>query len=55
LTHKPLVAAWRAQGRAVYGASLGWEQADDLTAAGIGERDVKAFSVLLQAATDGEP
>ena len=32
---KPLVAAWRDQGRTVYGASLAWRQADDLTSAGI--------------------
>jgi conjugative relaxase-like TrwC/TraI family protein len=51
---KPLVAAWKAQGRAVYGASLGWEQADDLMGAGIAQRDVKAFTVLLKAATEGE-
>ena len=32
---KPLVAAWREQGREVYGASLAWRQADDLVEAGI--------------------
>jgi hypothetical protein len=50
---KPLVAAWREDGRDVYGASLGWRQADDLTQAGIDQRNVKAFSVLIDAVHDG--
>ena len=50
---KPLVAAWRDDGRDVYGASLGWRQADDLTQAGIDQRNVKAFSVLIDAVHDG--
>jgi conjugative relaxase-like TrwC/TraI family protein len=50
---KPLVAAWREQGREVYGASLAWRQADDLTQAGIGRNNVKAFSVLIDAIRDG--
>jgi hypothetical protein len=32
----PLVAAWREQGRTVYGASLAWRQADDLVLASSG-------------------
>lgn len=50
---KPLVAAWREQGRAVYGASLAWRQADDLTSAGIDRHNVKALSVLINAIHDG--
>ena len=50
---KPLVAAWRDQGRTVYGASLAWRQADDLTSAGIDKSNVKAFSVLLDGVRDG--
>ena len=50
---KPLVAAWRDQGRTIYGASLAWRQADDLTSAGIDQRNVKALSVLLDGARDG--
>ena len=52
---KPLVAAWKAQGREVYGASLAWRQADELTDAGIDRRNVKAFSVLLQAMQERRP
>ena len=51
---KPLVAAWHEQGRTVYGASLAWRQADDLTQAGIGARNKFAFSVLIDAIKDGE-
>jgi hypothetical protein len=50
---EPLVAAWRDQGRTVYGASLAWRQADDLTSAGIDKSNVKAFSVLLDGVRDG--
>jgi hypothetical protein len=46
---KPLVAAWKADGREVYGVSLEWRQADDLTAAGIDQRKVKAVSVLIDS------
>ncbi len=50
---KPLVAAWREQGREVIGASLAWKQADDLVAAGIDQRSVKAYSVLIDGLKDG--
>jgi hypothetical protein len=46
---QPLTAAWRKQGRAVYGASLAWRQADDLVEAGIERRNVAAFSVLTDS------
>jgi hypothetical protein len=57
---KPLVAAWKEQGRRVFGTSLAWRQADDLadgdslTASGIDRRDSKAFSVFIDAAKAGE-
>ena len=50
---KPLVSAWREQGREVMGASLAWKQADDLIDAGIDRRNVKAFSVLIDGLKDG--
>ena len=50
---KPLVAAWREQGRGVVGASLAWKQADDLVDAGIDRRNVKAYSVLIDGLKDG--
>jgi hypothetical protein len=50
---KPLVAAWREQGRDVHGASLAWRQADELTDAGIDRRNVKAFSVLIDSLRAG--
>jgi hypothetical protein len=50
---QPLIAAWREQGREVYGASLAWRQADDLVQAGIDRRNLKAFSVLVDTIGDG--
>ena len=50
---KPLVAAWQEMGCRVYGASLAWRQADDMVTAGIDQRDLKAFSVFIDAARDG--
>lgn len=50
---KPLVAAWKEQGREVLGASLAWRQADDLRGAGIDKRNVKAFSVLMDGLDNG--
>ena len=50
---RPLTAALKQQGRAVYGASLAWRQADDMVDAGIDPRHVKAFSVLIDGIRDG--
>lgn len=50
---KPLVAAWRARGHDVWGASLAWRQADDLAEAGIEPTNVKAFSVFVDAVKAG--
>ena len=49
----PLVAAWQEMGCRVYGASLAWRQADDMVTAGIDQRDLKAFSVFIDAVRDG--
>jgi hypothetical protein len=50
----PLVDAWRADGRRVYGATLAWRQADDLGGAGISETDRAALAVFLKRAEKGE-
>lgn len=50
---RPIVAAKRAMGGDVWGDSLAWRQADDLTEAGIDEARVKAFSVLVDSIKDG--
>jgi hypothetical protein len=49
----PLVAAWQEMGCRIYGASLAWRQADDMVNAGIDQRDLKAFSVFIDAVRDG--
>ncbi|MFL5252958.1 MAG: MobF family relaxase [Rhodopila sp.] len=51
---RPLMAVWQEQGRAVYGASLAWRQADDLVDAGISRRNVAAFSVLIDSIRAGK-
>jgi ATP-dependent exoDNAse (exonuclease V) alpha subunit len=51
---QPLVSAWREEGRDVHGVALAWRQADDLTDAGIDQRNVKAFSIFSSAAKAGE-
>ena len=43
----PLVDAWHAEGRAVYGAALAWRQTEDLAGAGIPEARRAALSVFL--------
>ena len=48
-----LVAARRGQGWQIHGASLAWQQADDLVHAGINRRAVHAFSVLMTKLEDG--
>ena len=42
------------QGRDVHGASLAWRQADELTDAGIGQRNVAAFSVMIDRLRSGD-
>jgi len=50
---KPLVSAWREQGRDIYGAALAWRQADQLSDVGIEAKNVAAFSVLVDRLRDG--
>ena len=45
----PLVDAWKVEGREVYGITLAWRQAADLTSAGIDERaSVAAFTKRVE-------
>jgi hypothetical protein len=46
---KPIVAARKEMGNDLHGASLAWRQTDDLIDAGIPQRNLKAFSVLMKA------
>jgi len=50
----PLVDAWHAEGRTVFGAALAWRQTDDLKAAGIPEERRAAMSVFLERAQAGK-
>jgi hypothetical protein len=49
----PLVDAWQAEGRTVFGAALAWRQTDDLEKAGIPEARRAAMSVFLERAQAG--
>lgn len=49
----PLVDAWHADGREVYGAALAWRQTDDLAGAGIRAMDRAALAPFLKRAMDG--
>ena len=49
----PLVDAWRADGRRVYGAALAWRQADDLAGSGIADEDRMAIARFLKSAEMG--
>lgn len=49
----PLVDAWKADGRTVYGAALAWRQTDDLAGAGVERGYRAAVSVFLKQVTDG--
>jgi hypothetical protein len=46
----PLVDAWTAEGRTVFGAALAWRQSDDLGSAGIKAERLAAMSVFLERA-----
>lgn len=50
----PLVRAWQADGRRVYGAALAWRQTEDLHAAGIAPQDRAALSVFLRRVGCGD-
>lgn len=47
---KPLVRAWRDDGRAVYGVALAWRQSDELAEAGIEPHNTRAVASFLRAA-----
>jgi hypothetical protein len=51
---KPLVSEWNRQDRPVFGIALAWRQADELTDAGIPQRNVKAYSVFMHAVAEGQ-
>jgi hypothetical protein len=46
---KPLVDAWKQDGRQVHGIALAWRQADDLTEAGITARNARAVQSFLKS------
>jgi hypothetical protein len=45
---KPLVHAWREDGRIVHGVALAWRQADDLAAAGIATSETRAVAKFVK-------
>ena len=50
---KPLVDAWKEDGRQVHGIALAWRQSDDLTEAGITARNARAVESFLKSAEKG--
>ena len=46
---KPLVEAWKEDGRQVHGIALAWRQSDDLTEAGITARNARAVESFLKS------
>ncbi len=50
---RPLVEAWTAEGRQVYGTALAWRQSDLLADAGIPKRNTAAVAALLARAQAG--
>jgi hypothetical protein len=51
---KPLVDAWRDDGREVHGIALAWRQADDLTEAGIATKNARAVEAFLRSIDNGK-
>jgi hypothetical protein len=51
---RPLVSAWREDGRDVHGIALAWRQADDWIDAGIDPANAKAVKVFFDAVAAGE-
>lgn len=51
---KPLVAAWKEQGRDVWGTSLASRQTDDLVEAGIAQHHLRAFGPMVDTIASGE-
>jgi hypothetical protein len=50
---KPLVDAWKVDGREVHGIALAWRQSDDLTEAGITARNARAVESFLASIEKG--
>ena len=50
---KPLVDAWRQDGRDVHGIALAWRQADDLTDSGITAKNARAVESFLKSVEKG--
>lgn len=50
---KPLVDAWKTDGRQVHGIALAWRQSDDLTEAGITARNARAVESFLKSVENG--
>ena len=50
---KPLVDAWKEDGRQVHGIALAWRQSDDLTDAGITARNARAVESFLKSVEKG--
>ncbi|WP_254073523.1 MobF family relaxase [Acidisphaera sp. S103] len=50
---KPLVDAWKQDGRAVHGIALAWRQSDDLTEAGITASNTRAVESFLRSVETG--
>ncbi len=51
---KPLVDAWKQDGRDVHGIALAWRQADDLADAGINARQTRAVEAFLRSVEKGK-
>jgi hypothetical protein len=51
---KPIVAAKKELGWNLYGASPAWRQADDLVDAGIDQKNIRAYSVLIDELSSGK-
>ena len=50
---KPLVEAWKQDGRQVHGIALAWRQSDDLTEAGIVAKNARAVESFLRSVESG--
>jgi hypothetical protein len=50
---KPLVDAWKEDGREVHGIALAWRQSDDLTEAGITAKNARAVESFLKSIQNG--
>jgi hypothetical protein len=50
---KPLVDAWKQDGREVHGIALAWRQSDDLTEAGIAASNTRAVESFLRSVEKG--